>query len=192
MKVAVVEQNEILRLGLVASLSHDGSMVVTTAESGARLEDDIDVAVVSAEALRRARFNCPVVVCSDARNGWAAADPISENNVAGTLPVSTLTAAQLRATVHAAATGLRVDTGLGDGHEPELDPRALLQALRPGGQRRGMHEALASLVVREEAEALVGVEPLHLASGHFRVLEVVAAGLQPSRRAVAGAQRTLR
>lgn len=143
MKVAVVEQNEILRLGLVASLSHDGSMVVTTAEFGARLEDDIDVAVVSAEALRRARFNCPVVVCSDARNGWA--DPISENNVAGTLPVSTLTAAQLRATVHAAATGLRVDTGLGDGHEPELDPRArrVLELMAEGYGTRDIASAMS-------------------------------------------------
>jgi hypothetical protein len=31
-------------------------------------------------------------------------------------------------------------------------------------------EDLAPLVVREEAEALVGVEPLHLASRHVEVL----------------------
>lgn len=97
-------------------------MTVSTAELGMPVGDDVDVAVVSSEAVRRARFTCPVVVFVEDHDFRAALD--GGNNIAGVLPAPTLTAAQLRATVHAAATGLHVDTGVANGGEPGIDARA--------------------------------------------------------------------
>ena len=55
-------------------------------------------------------------------------------------------------------------TALGDA---ELDPLPLGDGLRPGGQRRGVHEYLgAPVITGEEAETLLGVIPLDLAGRH--------------------------
>src|SRR4051794_17067780 len=105
-RVGVVEEHEVFRRGLVASLlDHDGIVVE-------RLGDDApgesaDVAVVSAAAAGRQSFACPLIVCS-------ADDeeprPLAHGNVvAGTLHRGTLTEAQLHATVCAVAAGLHVN-----------------------------------------------------------------------------------
>lgn len=123
-RVAVVEEREILRRGLVASLIEDQRLEVRTAELDGPAVLDVDIAVVSSEAARRERFPCPIVVCSDDPEGLCRV--ASGNEVVGVLHRDTLTGAQLRATVHAAASGLRVNAHVeGEAVQP-LEPRSLL------------------------------------------------------------------
>jgi DNA-binding CsgD family transcriptional regulator len=123
-KVAVVEEREILRRGLVASLIEDRGLEVSALDPDDRAVVDCDIAVVSSEAARRGCFPCPIVVCSDDREGLCRV--AAGNEVVGVLHRDTLTGAQLRATVHAAASGLRVNAHA-DGEAPQpLEPRSLL------------------------------------------------------------------
>ena len=119
-KVAVLEEHEILRRGLVAALSDDVRLRVSVLAAGPVPGDEIDIAVVSSEVARRESFACPIVVCSDdPERGDAIANG---NEVVGVLDRATLTGAQLRATIHAAAAGLRVNAQLNGAH-PVLEPR---------------------------------------------------------------------
>jgi DNA-binding CsgD family transcriptional regulator len=115
--VAVVEEHEILRRGLVASLAEDPWFDVAPTPRGA-IGQDMDVAVVSRDAAR-ARFACPIIVCSN--------EPVEfgSNRVAGVLHRGTLTGAQLRASVHAAVAGLQVHHGTGT-PQPQLEVRERL------------------------------------------------------------------
>jgi DNA-binding CsgD family transcriptional regulator len=130
LRVGVWEENEILRGGLIAALAADGRLRVT----GETLEP-VDVAVVSGDAAETKRFPCPIVICSEHHRGHAAAGGV--NDVVGVLDQSTLTAAQLRATVHAAAAGLRI-TGAAVDAAPQLDPRSrqVLEMLADGFSTR--------------------------------------------------------
>jgi len=106
-------------------LAEDPSLDVRVAASGEALAgQEIDVAVVSARAAGRQRFPCSIVVCGD--DAEAPPSVARGNDVAGVLVRGSLTVAQLHATVHAAAAGLRVSS-LGDGDDgaDTLDPRAL-------------------------------------------------------------------
>jgi DNA-binding NarL/FixJ family response regulator len=116
----VVEEHEILRRGLVSALAEDESLHLTAVE-GLGLGDDIDVAVVSARTARRERFACPIVICSDHPDGHGLS--ATGNEVVGVLHRGTLTTAQLLATVHAAAAGLKVDGSVGNGSHQGLDER---------------------------------------------------------------------
>ncbi|MGH2892204.1 MAG: response regulator transcription factor [Solirubrobacteraceae bacterium] len=131
LRVAVWEENEILRGGLIAALADDRRLRVT----GATLEP-VDVAVVSSDAAETKRFPCPIVICSEHHNGHAAAG--GANDVVGVLDRSTLTAAQLRATVHAAAAGLRIAGVSVDDAAPQLDARSrqVLEMLADGFSTR--------------------------------------------------------
>lgn len=106
-RVGVVEEVEIFRRGLVACLAEDPSLDVRTAVGAPPLPEAVDVAVVSTAAAADHRFACPVVVCGGDRDEphWTGAI----NDVAGVLIRSTMTVAQLHATVHATAAGLRVN-----------------------------------------------------------------------------------
>jgi DNA-binding NarL/FixJ family response regulator len=123
-RVAVIEEHEILRFGLVACLEQDQGLAISAPRADLTPQLDTDIAVVSSEAAGRHRFSCPIVVCSD--------DPVGPhtvaagNDVTGVLHQSSLTAAQLCATVRAAATGLRVKSHIDGNQEGEaLEPRAL-------------------------------------------------------------------
>lgn len=111
LRVAVIDEHDIFRRGLVTCLEEDGIDVAFEGPKGPVEGGPIAVAVVSPEEARRARYDCPLVVCSSddpaisRGRGRAAA---SSNRVAGVLPRSSLTAAQLAATVRAAAAGLQV------------------------------------------------------------------------------------
>lgn len=124
--VAVVEEREILRLGLMASLQEDARLQVV-ALAGEAVAEGVDIAVVSGSAAVRDAFPCPIVVCSD---HLGEPDPASSGNtIAGVLHQRTLTSAQLRATVHAAVAGLHVHVeasaaGQSRPRQPPLDPRA--------------------------------------------------------------------
>ena len=73
-RVAVVEEHELLRRGLAACLGEDQGVDVRVAEADEARQHDMDLAVVSSEAAGRHRFPCPIVVCSD--------DPGGPRNVA--------------------------------------------------------------------------------------------------------------
>lgn len=63
----------------------------------------MDVAIVSPEVAAKTGFACPLVVCGEPPTSLAAG-----NVVLAALPRATLTAEQLLACVHAAASGLRI------------------------------------------------------------------------------------
>jgi DNA-binding NarL/FixJ family response regulator len=121
-RVAVVEEHEILRSGLVACLEEAPWVDVGTASPDELHERDMDLAVVSSEAARRHAFPCPIVVCSDDPDGPRG---VAEgNNVAGVVHRESVTIAQLHATVQAAAAGLRVRPNVGR-HDDGVDARSL-------------------------------------------------------------------
>ena len=122
-RVAVVEEHEILRSGLVACLEEAPWVDVGTASADELHERDMDLAVVSSEAARRHVFPCRIVVCSDDPDGPRG---VAEgNNVAGVVHRESVTTAQLHATVQAAAAGLRVGPNVDGGHDDGLDARSL-------------------------------------------------------------------
>ena len=136
-RVAVVEEQEIYRRGLVASLAEDPSLQLSVPDGHAGLDHDIDIAVVSSDVARRHCLPCPLVVCSEGPDGPESAAP--GNNVVGIVPRRSLTVAQLHATVHAAAAGLRVNADApGDRDRLELEPRAirLLELMAEGHSTR--------------------------------------------------------
>ena len=123
-RVAVIEEHEIFRRGLVACLTEDPGLVVTDASREATEGQGADVAVLSAAAARRHRFECPLVIC--APSGSEPRRLAAGNVVAGVLERGSMTEAQLHATVRAAAAGLRVNAELyRDGKESGLDERSL-------------------------------------------------------------------
>jgi DNA-binding CsgD family transcriptional regulator len=138
LRVAVWEENEIVRGGLIAALTDDRRLQVM----GARLEQ-IDVAVVSSDAAEAKRFPCPIVICCERHTGDPAAGSV--NDVVGVLDRSTLTAAQLRATVHAAAAGLRIAGVPADDPAPQLDTRSrqVLEMLADGFSTREIADRMS-------------------------------------------------
>lgn len=145
--VQVVEEHEILRRGLIASLQEDQRLLVRSTPDGDLSVAGVDVAVVSTRAAVRDTFPCPIVVCSDSPHGADAAASI--NTVAGVLQRRTLTAAQLQATVHAAAAGLRVHVNgaaraRATNGAPTLDRRArlILELLAGGMSTREIAERM--------------------------------------------------
>jgi len=122
-RVAVVEEHEILRSGLVACLEEAPQIQVGTASADDLDQQDIDLAVVSSAAARSHAFRCPIVVCSHDPDGPRS---VAEgNNVAGVVHRESVTIAQLHATVRAAAAGLRVRPNVAGGQGDGLDPRSL-------------------------------------------------------------------
>lgn len=160
--VVVVEEHEIVRRGLVASLEEDQRLRVASASPETPLPAGVDVAVVSSRAAARTVFPCPIVVCADTLHH---ADAVAATNtVAGVLVRKTLTGAQLRATVHAAAAGLRVQVGRTNGnghHDTEsvaLEPRAtrLLELLAEGLSTReiAVHMSYSERTIKKLITAL--------------------------------------
>ena len=122
--VAVVEEHEIVRCGLAALLAEDAWFDVSATPAPGLASREVDVAVVSRVAAR-ARFACPIIVCTD------ELVELDSNRVAGVLHRATLTGAQLRASVHAAVAGLQVHYGA---RPPALAARdrAVLELLADG------------------------------------------------------------
>lgn len=143
-RITVLEENEILRRGLVASLAEDGGLAVSTSGADQAALEDADVAVVSGRAAESLHFPCPIVVCHDESNGVALRP--NGNNVVAVLHRGTLTGAQLRATVHAAAAGLVVMTGPETiAAAEEVDPRSrlVLEMLADGHSTREIAEKMS-------------------------------------------------
>jgi two-component system response regulator DesR len=125
-RVAVVEEHEIFRLGVVAALRADPRIeVVLETSGGTGLPANIDVAVVSPRAAAERRFGCPVIVLS----GSPGPLPLHDGNrLCAALSRGPLTADQLTAAVRAAVAGLRILPSNVDG-AGRLDPRSV-QVLR--------------------------------------------------------------
>lgn len=143
-RVAVIEEHEILRFGLVACLEQDQGLAISAARAELTSELDTDIAVVSSEAAGRHRFRCPIVVCSDGPIGPHSV--AVGNDVTGVLDQSSLTAAQLCATVRAAATGLRVKSQVdGDQTGEAFEPRALrvLELMADGHSTREIADQMS-------------------------------------------------
>jgi DNA-binding NarL/FixJ family response regulator len=176
--VAVVEEHEILRRGLVASLAEDRSVDVSVAKADAIPEPDVDIAIVSSEAARSHRFPCPIVVCSDHVEGPSGVQP--GNDVAGVLHRGSLTVAQLHATVHAAAAGLRVHADIrGERASEPLDSRAvrLIELIADGHSTREIADQM-SYSERTIKKLITGLEQrLHARSRAQIVALAIRRGL---------------
>jgi DNA-binding CsgD family transcriptional regulator len=143
-RVGIVDECEIFRRGVVACLMEDPHLLVAADLPFGPVSIQLDVAVVSIRAVRDERFGCPVVVVSPSiplPNG----NVITGNPVMAFLPRSSLTPAQLIATVLAVAAGLRVDYASTEGKRDErLDRRRLevLRLLAAGANTREIGESL--------------------------------------------------
>jgi DNA-binding NarL/FixJ family response regulator len=142
-RVAVIEEHEILRFGLVACLSEDPRLEVVATAPEAVGRHDVDIAVVSSASARAHRFPCPIVIYGDVTQ-----DPDSAragNDVAGALNRDSLTVAQLHATLQAAATGLRVNSDHPAPVAPSLASRELqlLELIADGHSTREIAERMS-------------------------------------------------
>jgi DNA-binding NarL/FixJ family response regulator len=122
--VGVVEDQEILRHGLVSCLLTEPGIEVTVPSEDESLGEHVDIAVVSSQAASRERFPCPIVVCSHDPDG--PRNVAEGNDVVGVVHRESVTVAQLHATIRAAAAGLRVGPNVeSNNHHAALDPRSL-------------------------------------------------------------------
>jgi DNA-binding CsgD family transcriptional regulator len=142
-KVGIVEDHEILKLGLIASLSEDGALRVAALRPDTVAEAEIDIAIVSEAVARSVAFPCPIILWM--LHGEVPAEVADGNEVVGALDRESVTVAQLRATVHAAAAGLMVNSQPVDGHGRTLDPRfrPLLRMLADGYSTREIAESMS-------------------------------------------------
>ncbi|PYO39728.1 MAG: hypothetical protein DMD33_19580 [Gemmatimonadetes bacterium] len=143
-RVAVVDEEEIFRLGIVACLAQDPTFEIVFSGAAGPLTEEADVAVVSAQALARHAFECPVVVCA---NDSPTSIRAKRTVVAAVLPRATLTGEQLVAAVTATAAGLWVSSrgDLPEGiEEVQLDPRRreVLRLLAEGADTVTISEQL--------------------------------------------------
>jgi DNA-binding CsgD family transcriptional regulator len=156
-RVGVVEEDEIVRYGLVAGLAEDPGLHVRAMPAEALDAQPVDIAIVSSEAAAKHLFPCPIVVCG--HNARGPSEIAVGNDVVGVLYRTSLTVAQLRATVHAAATGLRVNAH--DSSEPTdgLDSRAVrvLELIAQGHSTREIADEM-SYSERTIKKLITGVE----------------------------------
>jgi DNA-binding NarL/FixJ family response regulator len=123
-RVAVCEEHEIIQAGLVASLNDDPAFAAAVMSPEHVAAAAVDVAIVSSRVARDTCLPSPLVIVSEDTRAQCEAAP--GNDVAGIVSRRSITVSQLRATVHAAAAGLRVHAPQGDGvQHPAIDPRGL-------------------------------------------------------------------
>lgn len=142
--IAVVDENEIFRRGLVACLDDDASFGVAVVRSeplvgaeASAVSRSVAVAVVSPKAARQTELSCPLVVCASAPFGGT-----ENGRVVAVLPRNGLTAEQLVAAVHGAAVGLEVSRR--ELLLPRLDERRLriLRLLADGASTEEISQSL--------------------------------------------------
>ncbi len=142
-RVAVVDEHEIFRRGVVTCLLEDPTIVVVSDVPEGPLESDVDVVVASPAAARGDAFEQPLVICGDQE---ATAGMAPGELVMAVLPRSTLTPDRLIAAVRAAAAGLRIDEGRGRRIDPgRLDERRLevLRLLAEGADTQQISRELS-------------------------------------------------
>ena len=141
-RVAVIEEHDIFRRGIVACLADDASITVVFEGMTGPIDCAPHVAVVSHAAALGERLACPLVVC-----GGEGSPPIRyrPNDVLGILRRGILTSEQLIATVRAAAAGLRVEPSDVARPEHDLDDRSIevLRMLARGADTQQISHALS-------------------------------------------------
>jgi DNA-binding NarL/FixJ family response regulator len=119
-RVAVVDENDIFRRGIVACLEGDDALQVVFDARTGPVAGPADVAVASARAAAGMTGESPTLVCGESqRMGGHGFGP---GHVVAVLPRDGLTEDQVVAAVRAAASGLRVDVGP---VEPAVPPGGL-------------------------------------------------------------------
>jgi DNA-binding CsgD family transcriptional regulator len=108
-RVAVVDENDIFRRGIVACLHRDDQLRVVFEERTGPVLEHADVAVASVTASRGIPAGSPMLICADARGADFCCSRL--DHVVAVLPRDELTEDQLVAAVRAAASGLRVQVG---------------------------------------------------------------------------------
>jgi len=138
--VGIVEAEEVFRRGLVASLEEDDAIEVVFAVPNDPPPRSVDVLVLSPEAHAPAECQSAVVVCG----AFPARAERAAPHVAAYLSRGRLTAAQLVATVHAAAVGLRIDAPPMHEREERFDQRRrkILRLLAEGADTRTISRSL--------------------------------------------------
>ena len=106
-RVSVIDEQDIFRLGIVACLSADPQVQIVHEAPAGVAPDPTDVGVVSARALAQGRHKCRLVVCANDLSERARR--AQRNRVSAMLPRTSLTREQLMAAVRAAAAGLEVN-----------------------------------------------------------------------------------
>ena len=148
--VGILEDDEVLRRGIVAILSEHGCSCVVldgardVSPEAANGKATLDVAVVCSKSARDFELSCPVILLTAPMlSGQASRHATWE--VMATLPHDGLTRDQLVASVGAAAAGLRVeDASSGSASEPVLDLRRIevLRLLATGATTRAIAREL--------------------------------------------------
>jgi DNA-binding CsgD family transcriptional regulator len=106
-RIGVIDEQEVFRLGVVASLSEDPFVQVVFSVPTDAPAEELDAAVVSAAAACREHLPCPLILLTD--NAPSPSHGASNSNlIFAELRRSSLTGEQLIATVRAVSAGLRV------------------------------------------------------------------------------------
>lgn len=134
-RVAVIDEHEVFRRGVVASLQEDADIEVVDGQG-----PDVDVVVLSAAAAHLNDLGRPAVVCTGAaaeRDGLTGRD-----NVMALLPRRTVTPSQLVAAVRAAAAGLRIAAERTEPAPMDDRSREVLRMLAEGADTREISQEL--------------------------------------------------
>ena len=139
-RVAVIEEHEIFRRGLVSALTDAPGIDVAHESAGEPVTGEVDVVVASPASRSSVAPGGRIVLCvtEAERSGTAMG-----GDVHGLLPRADLTPEQLVAAVQAAAQGLRLELAA----RPEVDEidersRAVLALLAAGAQTRDISSEL--------------------------------------------------
>lgn len=137
-RVAVVDETDVFRRGVVACLADEGIAVVHESTEEAPPAGAADLAVVTPAALERGGFDCSLVLCTDDLQRAGAA-------VRAVVPRTGLAAGQLVAAVNAVASGLEVRALRVPFGPVVLDERrrAILELLAAGADTRAISSKLA-------------------------------------------------
>jgi DNA-binding NarL/FixJ family response regulator len=140
-KVAVIDEHDVFRCGIVTILREDPWLDVVYVGSESTADLDVDVIVASPSICRNIHVGCPVLVC------WGPSDPpLSNTYCAGAIVErDDLSAEDLIGFVWALSTGLRLEhNGAHLRAEMEIDKRCrhILQLLSEGADTRGISQSL--------------------------------------------------
>jgi DNA-binding NarL/FixJ family response regulator len=150
LQVGILEDDEVLRRGIVAILSEQGCSCIPldaardVSPGAADGKATLDVAVICSKSARDLELSCPVILLTSPMLSGQASRHVT-SKVMATLPHDDLTGAQLVASVRAAAAGLRVeDASSGAASEPILDLRRIevLRLLATGATTRAIAREL--------------------------------------------------
>jgi DNA-binding CsgD family transcriptional regulator len=119
-RVAVIDENDIFRRGLVACMEADPALDVVFEGPSGPVTGQADTAVVSGTLARYESVSCPLIICTNDPGSFERR-PAAANRIMAVLPRNALTEKQLVAAVLAAAAGLCVDIDA-SGHSPEERP----------------------------------------------------------------------